>query len=114
MKIHLYYVYILTNANNNVLYTGVTNDLIRRCCEHREKKIKGFTQKYNVYKLIYFEKFDSIDLAIAREKQIKGYSRSKKIALIDTSNKDWIDLNCNEIMEIPRLPLRFALGFGSE
>ena len=99
MKLHLYYVYILTNANHSVLYTGVTNDLIRRCYEHREKKIKGFTQKYNVYKLIHFEKFDFIDLAIAREKQIKGYSRSKKIALIDSSNKDWIDLYSNKKKE---------------
>ena len=78
MKIHLYYVYILTNSSNNVLYVGVTNDLERRCYEHKRKMIKGFTQKYNVDKLIYFEEFDSIELAIFREKQIKGYSRSKK------------------------------------
>jgi putative endonuclease len=97
MKIHLYYVYILTNTNNTVLYTGVTNNLIRRCLEHREGKIKGFTQKYNIHKLIYFEKFDSIELAIAREKQIKGYSRLKKISLIDSLNKDWIDLSVNKL-----------------
>ena len=78
MKIHLYYVYILTNVNHNVLYTGITNDIVRRCFEHKLKKIKGFTQKYNVYKLIYFEKFDYVDLAIIREKQIKGYSRANK------------------------------------
>ena len=89
MRIHLYYVYILTNAHHSVLYTGVTNDLERRCYEHRQKKIKGFTRKYNVDKLIYFERFDFIDLAIAREKQIKGYSRAKKIALINQFNKDW-------------------------
>ena len=58
MKIHLYYVYILTNAKHTVLYTGVTNDLERRCFEHKQKKIKGFTRKYNVDKLIYFEKFN--------------------------------------------------------
>jgi putative endonuclease len=97
MKIHLYYVYIITNAYQNVFYTGITNDLIRRCNEHKEKKIKGFTQKYNVNKLIYFEKFDFIDLAIAREKQIKGYSRSKKIVLIESSNKNWIDLSGKKI-----------------
>jgi putative endonuclease len=67
MKYHLYFVYILTNTNHTVLYTGVTNDLERRCYEHRHKKIKGFTQKYNVDKLIYFETFDFIDLAIKRE-----------------------------------------------
>ena len=78
MKFHLYYVYILTNSSNKVLYVGVTNDLERRCYEHKQKLIKGFTQKYNVDKLIYYEKFDSIELAIFREKQIKGYSRSKK------------------------------------
>ena len=92
MKLHLYYVYILTNANHKVLYTGVTNDLERRCFEHKQKKIKGFTQKYNVDKLIYFEIFDFIDLAIAREKQIKGYSRIKKIALIEQFNIGWNDL----------------------
>jgi putative endonuclease len=83
MKIHLYYVYILTNAQHKVLYTGVTNNLERRCYEHKQMKIKGFTQKYNIDKLIYFEKFEFIDQAILREKQIKGYSRTKKTALID-------------------------------
>ena len=61
MKIHLYYVYILTNANHNVLYTGITNDIIRRCHEHKQKTIKGFTQKYNVAKLNYLETFDLVD-----------------------------------------------------
>ena len=82
MRIHLYYVYILTNANHAVLYTGVTNDLERRIYEHKHKKTKGFTQKYNVDKLIYFERFDDIDSAIARGKQIKGYSRVKKKHLL--------------------------------
>ena len=93
MKIHIYYVYILTNTHHNVLYTGVTNDLERRCNEHKQKKIKGFTQKYNVDKLIYFERFDSVDSAIAREKQIKGFSRDKKLALINNVNKDWEELS---------------------
>src|SRR3972149_1002800 len=88
MRIHVYYVYILTNTHHNVLYTGVTNDLERRCYEHKQKKIKGFTQKYNVDKLIYFERFDSIDSAIAREKQIKGFSKEKKLALINKVNND--------------------------
>jgi len=93
MRIHLYYVYIMTNSNNKVLYTGITNDLERRCHEHKHKKVEGFTKKYNVYKLIYFEKFELIESAIAREKQLKGYSRSKKIALIDQFNKAWEELN---------------------
>jgi putative endonuclease len=95
MTLHLYYVYILTNSNNTVLYTGVTNDLERRCSEHKKKLVKGFTQKYNVDKLVYFEMFDLIELAIAREKQIKGYSRIKKTALIEKLNKDWKELSCN-------------------
>ena len=93
MKIHLYYVYILTNSSNNVLYVGVTNDLERRCYEHKQKLIKGFTQKYNVDKLVYFEVFDSIELAIFREKQIKGYSRSKKDKLINEFNLEWKELS---------------------
>ena len=79
MKLHLYYVYILTNSSNKVLYVGVTNDLGRRCYEHKKKLIKGFTQKYNVDKLIYYEKFDSIELAIFREKQIKDIHDQKKM-----------------------------------
>lgn len=92
MKIYIYYVYLLTNVNNTVIYTGVTNDLERRCFEHKKKKIKGFTKKYNVDKLVYFEKFDFVDMAIAREKQIKGYSRLKKNELIDKFNKGWNEL----------------------
>jgi putative endonuclease len=82
----------LTNTSNNVIYVGVTNDLKRRCYEHKQKKIKGFTQKYNVDKLIYYEIFDSIELAILREKQIKGYSRSKKDSLINGINPEWKEL----------------------
>lgn len=93
MKLHLYYVYIMTNAHNNVLYTGVTSDLERRCYEHKHKIYKGFTKKYNVDKLIYFEKFEFVEDAINREKQIKGYSRSKKVALIEGFNKDWNELS---------------------
>jgi putative endonuclease len=102
MRIHLYYVYILTNANHTVLCTGVTNDLERRSYKHKQKRIRGFTQKYDVDKLIYFERFDFIDLAIAREKQIKGYSHTKKGALIEQFNKGWIELYCKGIIKIPR------------
>jgi len=70
-----YFVYILTNKRNNVLYTGVTNDLRRRVYEHQEKLVPGFTKKYNVYKLVYYEMTESIEAAIKREKQIKGGSR---------------------------------------
>jgi putative endonuclease len=91
-KIHLYYVYILTTLRSTVLYIGVTNDLNRRCSEHKEGKTASFTQKYNVNKLVYYEIFDSIEVAIAREKQIKGYSRKKKLNLINSFNPDWDEL----------------------
>jgi putative endonuclease len=93
VRIKIYYIYILTNANNTVLYTGVTNDLERRCYEHKQKLVKGFSQRYNVDKLVYFEKFDQIDLAIFREKQIKGYSKAKKIELINKLNPEWRELS---------------------
>lgn len=102
MKIHLYYIYIHTNEHNSVLYTGVTNDLARRYKEHRDKLIKGFTSKYNIDKLVYFEQFNMIEDAISREKQIKGYSRSKKRALIDSFNKEWSNLFRNGRIEIPK------------
>jgi putative endonuclease len=92
MKVNSYYVYILTNSNNSVLYVGVTNDLERRKFEHKAKLNEGFTKKYNIYKLIYFEEFDLIESAIAREKQIKKYSRFKKSELINKVNPDWNEL----------------------
>lgn len=87
-----YYVYILTNKTNKVLYTGVTNNLLRRSYEHRNKMIKGFTEKYNISKLVYCESFDNPNEAIAAEKRIKGWLRKKKIALIDSKNPEWKDL----------------------
>ena len=92
MKIQLYYVYILTTKLNTVLYTGITNDIKRRLFEHKTGANDGFTKKYHVHKLVYFEVFDSVDLAIAREKQIKGYSRDKKIKLIESKNSEWKEL----------------------
>ncbi len=86
------YVYILTNIDNRVLYTGVTSDLIKRVYEHRNKLVEGFTKKYNVYKLVYFEIFEDISNAIVREKQIKGWRRDKKIALFEKNNPKWDDL----------------------
>ena len=87
-----YYVYIMTNNHNNVLYTGVTNDLKGRVFEHKEKLIKGFTKKYNIYKLVFYEVFDDAYNAISREKQIKAGSRQKKIDLINSMNPKWKDL----------------------
>jgi putative endonuclease len=87
-----YYVYIITNKNNRVLYTGVTNDLKKRSYEHKEKFVDGFTKKYNVSKLVYYEIFEDPENAILREKKIKGGSRQKKIDLINTVNKEWSDL----------------------
>ena len=92
MKLHLYYVYILTTKSNTALYTGVTNDLKRRIFEHKSGINEGFTKKYHVHKMVYFEVFDFVELAIAREKQIKGYSRDKKIKLIEALNPDWKEL----------------------
>ena len=82
-----YYVYIMTNNGNTVLYVGVTNDLIRRVYEHKEKLANGFTRKYNVVKLVYYEILEDIENAILREKQIKAGSRQKKVQLINSMNK---------------------------
>ena len=87
-----YFVYIMTNAKNSVLYTGVTNDLKKRAYEHRNKLIEGFTKTYNIIKLVYYETFTEPLLAIAREKQIKGGSRQKKVDLIGQNNTEWRDL----------------------
>jgi len=87
-----YYIYIMTNKLNTVLYTGVTSNLKRRVYEHKSKQIEGFTKKYNVNKLIYYEDFDEINDAIEREKQIKGGTRQKKIDLIASMNPAWKDL----------------------
>ena len=86
------WIYILTNYTNRVLYTGVTNDITRRTFEHRLKTDSGFAEKYNAYKLVYVEETNSTEEAIAREKQIKGWSRQKKIALIELLNPQWTDL----------------------
>ncbi|NLI65841.1 MAG: GIY-YIG nuclease family protein [Tissierellia bacterium] len=89
----MYYVYIMTNWNNKLLYTGVTNNLERRVYEHRNKLIKGFTYKYNVNKLVYYDCTDDVNSAIAREKQIKGWTRQKKNALVESMNPEWKDLS---------------------
>jgi putative endonuclease len=89
-----YYVYITTNSKNHVIYTGVTNNLQRRMHEHKNGLINGFTKRYHVNKLVYCERFDDPKTAIVREKTIKGWSRDKKIALIEQTNPTWDELTC--------------------
>ncbi len=86
-----YYVYMMTN-HSKTLYTGVTNDLKRRVYEHKNKLVKGFTMRYNIKKLVYFEQTNSIHSALQREKQLKNWHRQWKIVLIESVNKDWDDL----------------------
>lgn len=88
-----FYVYILANKSNRVLYVGVTNNLNRRLYEHKNKLIEGFTKKYNVNKLIYFEETENVKSAILREKEIKKWRREKKENLINTINSEWKDLS---------------------
>jgi putative endonuclease len=87
-----YYVYIMTNKHHTVLYTGMTNDLQRRAYEHRTGQGGGFTSRYNVKELVWYEICQDVNAAIAREKQIKGGSRKDKIALVDQMNPEWRDL----------------------
>ena len=87
-----YFVYILTNKNNKVLYVGITNDLKKRIYQHKEKLISGFTKKYNTNKLVYYEYSNDVKGAIFREKQIKDGSRKKKIDIIQSMNENWDDL----------------------
>ena len=87
-----YYIYILTNKNNTTLYVGVSNNLIRRMYEHKNKLCDGFTKKYNIDKLVYYETCSDVISAIEREKQIKSGSRKKKISLIESKNVEWEDL----------------------
>jgi putative endonuclease len=93
-----YYVYIMTNKSRT-LYTGVTNNLMRRVQEHKNKQVPGFTSKYNIQFLVYYESTTDIHAALAREKQIKGWLRAKKIALIDSMNPQWKDLSTEWFIE---------------
>ena len=88
----MYYVYIITNTANRVLYIGVTNDLQRRLYEHKNGLADGFTKKYHVHKLVYCEDYSDINEAISREKQLKGWVRAKKIKLIESKNPNWLDM----------------------
>ena len=88
----MYYVYILSNWDDSVIYIGVTNNLPKRLYEHRNQLADGFTKKYNVHKLVYFEQTTDVNSAISREKQLKGWTRKKKYALIAKRNPEWKDI----------------------
>ena len=88
-----YYVYLITNWNNRVIYTGVTNNLARRIYEHKNKLAEGFSKKYNISKLVYFEQTNDVSAAIAREKEIKKWRREKKNNLVNSANPEWKDLS---------------------
>ena len=88
-----YFVYVLASENNRVLYIGVTSDIIRRVAEHKGESVPGFTATYHVHKLVYFESCSEIYAAISREKQLKGWRREKKVALIVKENPFWKDLS---------------------
>ena len=91
----MYYIYILSNWCDSVLYLGVTSNLLRRLYEHKNHLVKGFTKKYNVHKLVYFETTGDVRAALEREKQLKGWTRAKKNALIAKSNPTWVDLSAD-------------------
>jgi len=91
-KLKNYYVYIMASKKNGVLYIGVTNDLIRRCDEHRNYEIEGFTSKYHVHRLVHFEETEDVYSAIEREKALKKWNRDWKVKLIERGNPEWRDL----------------------
>jgi putative endonuclease len=91
-RVRQYYVYIMTNRSRT-LYTGVTNNIERRVYEHKQRLVEGFTKKYNITRLVYYETTKDVRSAIEREKRIKGWLRSKKVALIESMNPQWVDLS---------------------
>ena len=92
-RVKMYYVYILTNKTNKVMYVGITNDLKRRLYEHKNELIDGFTKRYHVHKLVYYEAYNRSKDAIAREKRLKGLFRSRKNELVESMNPSWEDLS---------------------
>src|ERR1017187_8391914 len=100
-----YWVYILTNQPRSTLYVGVTNDLVRRIHEHREGLVSGFTKRYKLKMLVYFEQFDSPQAAIQREKNIKHWSRVWKLQLVESANPQWRDLFKDITRSIPAMPM---------
>ncbi len=99
-----YFIYMMTNKGRTTLYIGVTNSLLRRVSQHRRCEIPGFCKRYNTNRLVYYELFNDVLDAIAREKQLKGWSRGKKEALINTMNPKWIDLAMS-VLELGEAPL---------
>jgi len=89
------YIYIITNKSNSTIYIGVTSDLVKRVYEHKNKLVDGFTTRYNLDKLVYYEIYDDINEAINREKQLKTFKRKWKNELIERDNRDWADLYDN-------------------
>ena len=96
-----YYVYVLANQRNGTLYVGVTSNLIKRIWEHKNKAVEGFTQKYNVDKLVYFEQYSDPENAIKREKRLKKYNRQWKLELIEKENPEWRDLYTDLVPGLP-------------
>ncbi len=90
---NMYYTYILTTKNNQMLYIGITSDLQKRLYEHKNKMLDGFGKKYNINKLVHYEEFENVEDAIAREKQLKGWTRIKKNNLITADNPEWEELS---------------------
>jgi len=90
---NIYYVYIMTNWNNKVMYIGVTNDLERRVYEHKHRQKDSFTKRYSINKLVYYEHISDVNAAIAREKQIKGWVRKRKDELVETTNPEWDEMS---------------------
>lgn len=92
LKNHNYYIYVISNWNNKVIYVGMTNDIERRIYEHKNKIFEGFSKKYNLNKLVYYEHTNDVNAAIRREKEIKKWRREKKNKLIESMNPEWKDL----------------------
>lgn len=93
MRMHNYYIYILTNDFGNVMYVGMTNNLERRIAEHQQGLMEGFSKKYNLKRLVYYEHTNDVNVAIAREKEVKKWRREKKNSLVETLNPKWKDLS---------------------
>jgi putative endonuclease len=111
MRDHCYFVYMLASGRNGTLYIGVTNDIMRRAYEHRNQLVEGFTKKYGVHRLVWYEVHKDIHVAIAREKQLKGWNRAWKMRLIERNNSGWNDLYdrlCGKIVvpDVAALPSR--------
>ena len=105
MNHHTYYVYIMASKRNGTLYIGVTNDLIRRVYEHKNNLVEGFTNKFRVHKLVYWEQSENVDSALQREKQLKKWNRQWKLALIEEHNANWQDLYEQLLLATNRFPI---------